>query len=331
MTLPAVRGHERLRAALRATRAQTLLFVGPEGVGRRTVARWYAALLNCAAATPGAPGAEPCGRCDSCRRFALGDHPDHREVAPRATTARGRARRRPELVIDQLVPRPRGEPEPLSRWLEARPAYRWRVGVIDHAETLNASAGNAFLKMLEEPPSWAVIVLVAPSPQAVLPTIASRAVALRFGAVDTSAYPDLGDHPAHRLGRVGELELARRDPAGYEALRDAARAYAAALPGTLEEALEASDALEKAWSNAGAAGDDDTDASGSAGRLGDELRERLRALPAPLYAAALEELDRCEEALGAYATPSLAVHVLTLELRALLRRGGIRELGPRGG
>lgn len=309
MSRLAVHGHERVREALRATTAHTLLFVGPEGVGRRAVARWYAALRNCAA-----DGAEPCGRCESCRLFEGDGHPDHREVSPKATTRTGRAKRRPEIVIDQLVPRKHGDPDPLSRWLEARPAFRRRVGVIDHAETLNAAAANAFLKMLEEPPGWATIVLVAPSPQAVLPTIASRSAVLRFGAVDTRAYEELAGHPGHRLGRIGELERARREPDAFRARLDAVGGYLAALPGSLEEALEAADALEKAWS---AERDE---------QVADLLRERLRVLPGPLYAEAAEGLERCEEALAAYASPTVALQVLTLELRAALRRGGVREL-----
>lgn len=315
MNASGVRGHDAARAVLRALDAHTLLFVGPDGVGRRRVARWYARLRNC-----GASGDEPCGRCPSCRAFADDRHPDYREVGPRETTARGRSKRDPEIVIDQLVARPQGEPDPLGPWLERRPAYRLRVGVIDRAETLTQAAANAFLKMLEEPPSYARIVLIAPSPQALLPTIASRAAVVRFGtvALDPEAYPDLPGHPALRLGQYGALERARADADGYAAARDSVTSYLRALPRGLEEALEAADGFEKSWL---AAGD----------LVPSLLREGLRGAPVSVQAEASDALDRCADALAAYAAAGLAVQVLTLELRALLRAAGVRDLGSGSG
>ena len=297
MSQVAVRGHEQVLAALREIGSSSLLFVGPEGVGRRTAARWYAALLNCQAPA----GSRPCFECDSCRRFETG-HPDYREVAAKATTASGRQSRRQEIKIGQLVPRP-GEEDPLSAWLEQRPAFRRRVGVIDGAEKLTAAAANAFLKMLEEPPSYATIILIAPSPQAVLPTIASRCAVLRFAPVDTEGLAFPG-HPAHRLGRPGPLLLPRE---GSETLQAEVEGYFEALHGDLEGSLAAADRLAERWQE-----------GGWGQELVEMLRENFRRLPPQLRPVADDLLLQCEEAIAGYSAANLALRVMTLELRSLL-------------
>ena len=295
---PALRGHEAQRELLKALRAQALLFVGPSRVGRRQVARWYAAWLNCER-----PEDAPCGSCGSCRLLAADAHPDYREVAPAALTSSGRLSRRPEIRIGQLVPREgENEDEALSRWLEARPQFRQRVGVIDGAESLNLSAANAFLKMLEEPPAHARIVLVAPSTEAVLPTLASRCVVLRFGTVPSGP----SQHPAARLGRYGELARAAAEPERFAEDEDTVKSYLRALEQGLEAAFEAADALEKRWLADGPFA------------LDDLLLAHLSAWPPARYAAAADALARCQHALASYAAPALAFQVLTLELREIL-------------
>lgn len=294
----AVTGHTAQQETLRKLSAHTLLFTGPAGVGRRQIARWYAAYLNCLKAGP-----EPCGTCESCRLMTLGQHPDLFEVSPRTQTSTGRRARRPEIRIAQLVPRGKedaGDP-PLSRWLEARPQFKKRVGVIDSADTMNVSAANAFLKMLEEPPAHAVIILIAPSAQAVLPTIASRSVPVRFGTLDLSQ----SDHPTARLGRLGDIAVAQANPESFEELQGVINDYINALPKGLEAAFEAADALEKVW------------ASDTPFNLSDLLLAQLSRWSPSRYAAAAKALSDFEEALEAYAAPSLAVQVLTLELREI--------------
>jgi len=294
-------GHEQVQALLRGLRAHTLLFVGPPRVGRRLVARWYAALLNCQQ-----PEHSPCGVCESCRLFEEDTHPDYHELAPVSETKTGRRSRRPQLRIGDLVRREDGPERPLSSWLEARPRFHKRVGVIDGADTLSEAAANAFLKFLEEPPSYAVIILIAPSVESVLPTIVSRSAPVRFGAVEASiATPE--PHPAARLGRAGELLTAAAYPDVFSAQLSVIHSYLLALEKGLEEALEKADALEKAWSEEARFG------------VAELLRARLSEWPSGAYAAGLAALERCEEALEAYASPGVAVQVLTLELREILR------------
>jgi DNA polymerase III subunit delta' len=308
-----VLGHEQALAGLaalyRGDGPHTLLLAGPEGIGRRPVARWLAAFLNCQDASP---AARPCGRCSSCLALAASRHPDVREIGPLRITHAGRSRRRPEITIDQLVRRPQGDAEPLGPWLLVRPHHRRRVGIIDHAESLTAGAANAFLKMLEEPPAWAVVVLVATGPEALLPTVASRCVIVRLGAVDVSAFAELEPHPALRLGLPGPLLLARRQPPRFAAAKRAADDLMACLHGDLESALDAAERLAKSAEESASGADGDGVSPLTL------LRERLRDLPPGRYAAALDALERCESALAAYANTGLAFTTLALELRGVV-------------
>ena len=305
MTPAALVGHEAQRELLQQLGAHTLLFTGPAGVGRRQVARWYAALLNCQGRRADDP--EPCAACQSCQLFAAETHPDYREVSPRAQTSSGKRSRRPEIRIAQLVPRAGEDPAdpPLSRWLETRPQFRRRVGVIDDAHTLTVGAANAFLKMLEEPPSRALIILIAPSAQAVLPTIASRAAPVRFGTLPEQS---ASAHPAARLGRLGDTRILEAHPETFTDIHSVITDYVSALPKGLEAAFEAADALEKSW------------LAESPFDLSDLLLAQFSAWSPAHYRAASEILSDFEAALAAYAAPSLAVQVMTLELRKALSR-----------
>lgn len=308
-------GHSRTLQALQELWAggqgpRTLLFAGPESVGRRPTARWLAAYVNCAK-----PAEAPCGVCESCRLLAAGAHPDLKEVTPALTTGSGRAKRSLEIRIDQLVPRERSEPEPLGPWLLTRPRFNVRVGIIDHAEAMNAAAANSLLKLLEEPPAWALVILIAPGPEAVLPTVASRSSTVRFSPVSPEEFATLPgvapDHPAVRLGQPGILLAAESDAraAGSDAARAAALALLDSLDGDLEGTLQAAEELAATLGS----GDAETGGSGALAWLRHSLRLRSPAG----YAAALDAVEACEEALTHYAQASLASTVLALELRRI--------------
>lgn len=295
-----------LRALLaRESRApRTLLFAGPDGVGRRALARWFAALRDCEARLD-----DPCGRCAACRDHLPGPDgepraEDYREIGPATTTRDGKAARRPNLRIDQLVPRERGDPDPLGPWLQRPPRFRHRVAVIDHAETLTDEAANAFLKTLEDPPSHATIVLVAAGPDALLPTVASRCTTVRL--LPAEAPPEvrerLAPHPSLRLGRPGAWRAALARPQATEARRVAVERFLRALDGDLAAAFEAADVLAEAWPT----GDDEVPGL---------LREAWRALGPDAYLAGDAAVVALERAWGAYAHRDLALRAWVLRLR----------------
>ncbi|OYT72178.1 MAG: DNA polymerase III subunit delta' [Chloracidobacterium sp. CP2_5A] len=151
---------EALRRGLRAGRLpSSLLFGGPEGVGKRPFALAVAQALNC----PVAP-AEGCGECRSCWRIERGEHPDVRLVAPDGAQIKiGQAREAIQFVV--------------SAPFEGRR----RVLIVERADAFNAAAANALLKTLEEPPAHAQIILVSARPDALPATIRSRCPMVRFG------------------------------------------------------------------------------------------------------------------------------------------------------
>lgn len=287
---------------------RTLLFAGPGGVGRRDAARWLAAYVNCTAGSE-----RPCGECESCRLFTAGGHPDLKEVGPAAVTGTGRAKRSLEIRIDQLVPRERGEAEPLGPWLLTRPRFAVRVSVIDHAESMNAAAANSLLKLLEEPPAWALIVLVAPGPEALLPTVASRAVTVRFRPLAPDEMVRFGSaaqgHPAATLGLPGVLLGMDGEATGLD---DEARNAALGLIDATSQDLMATFEAAEVFAEALTSG-----AGGGLGAVG-WLRHTLREQAPHRYAAAMAAVEECEAALEHYAQASLAATVLALRLRQVL-------------
>lgn len=163
MTFRDILGHdrvlERLRRSLAVGRvAHAYLFVGPEGVGKATVARAFAAALTC----PEEPG-EGCGGCPSCRRLKAATHPDSHVVEPDGQ----------EVKIEQV--------RDLQKALAYRPAMaRCAVAILPQAERLTLQAANALLKTLEEPPGETVLVLVAPTASLLPPTVVSRCELVSF-------------------------------------------------------------------------------------------------------------------------------------------------------
>ena len=154
------------RAVARDTLPPTLLFVGPDGVGKRLVALGLAQVENCRSrgSTP-THDLDACGECPTCRRIARGSYPDVPLIVPGETGS---------ITIDPI------------RHVIGEAGYRpfegqRRVVIIADADRVVTPAQNALLKILEEPPDSTRFVLVTARPDLLLPTVRSRCQRLNFG------------------------------------------------------------------------------------------------------------------------------------------------------
>lgn len=168
------------------------LLCGPAGSGKRTLARILAAALQCTAENV------PCGHCHPCRKVFSGTHPD---------------------VITVDDPEKKTVYVDLIRQLQAdvyiRPNEgRHKVYLIPRAQDMNESAQNALLKLIEEPPSYAVFLLLTDHAEKLLPTVRSRCAELRLEPVARQeALPWLQARFPDRT--VQDLEAACLRSSGY--------------------------------------------------------------------------------------------------------------------
>ncbi len=150
-------GQEQIIKLLRKSLAEdtlnhALLFTGPAGTGKETLAFLLAQAVNCREEEK-----PPCGKCLSCRKTMSLNHPDVRLIIKEGTGIR----------INQIRAL---KQESLSQPYEGRK----KVVIIRDAEDMSLAAANSFLKTLEEPPPYMVFILLSGRPQALLPTIKSR-------------------------------------------------------------------------------------------------------------------------------------------------------------
>ena len=182
---------------IRGPAPHAVLLVGPDGVGKTTLALDLAAGLLCTAA----PADRPCRECRACRLVDSGGHADLHRLGPDGP---GR-----QVVIGGSDARYRGVRDLIGE-LALMPAEGGRrVAIIEGAERMNEDAQSALLKTLEEPPSGVTIILCADGEAHLLPTVRSRCFRVRLGLVgprDIEAIitdHDLADPPtAARLGRL---------------------------------------------------------------------------------------------------------------------------------
>jgi DNA polymerase III subunit delta' len=180
-----------------------MLFSGPRGVGKFTLARMFAQAANCEQLRD-----DFCGACDTCRRIGLLAEMQplialglaHRGERPDAATVE-----RVPLLIEThpdvwvVVPDPVRPKDPVARpvlrvgQLRAiqraayfKPQGRRRVFIVDGAETMRMDLSGIFLKILEEPPESATLILLAPNPFQLLPTIRSRCLQFSFAPLAMS-------------------------------------------------------------------------------------------------------------------------------------------------
>jgi DNA polymerase-3 subunit delta' len=199
---------EILKRAIEQNRLpHAMIFAGPSGVGKCTLALLVAKYLNCLSPLPG----RACGTCPVCRRIAavldsrhleceslkgeghcgtcancrtrMGCHPDVRIIQPQKST----------ITIDQI--------RDLIGEIAFQPLEaRFRVVILDPAEQMRIEAHNSMLKTLEEPPSRTIIILVTTNPYMLLETIRSRSRLLQFGEISQ----DKIEHKLQDEGRSAE-------------------------------------------------------------------------------------------------------------------------------
>ncbi len=151
-----------------------------------------------AAAVCRSPSDQPCGVCRACRKAAAGIHPDIVTLR-RLEDSKGRPRR--EIVVDQI--------RAMAADAVVLPNESERkVYLIEDADTMNVSAQNAALKLLEEPPAGVIFLLCAVNPQQLLPTVRSRCAEV---LVNGAAAPE--DEESAKLAESFVAAVARGDPA----------------------------------------------------------------------------------------------------------------------
>lgn len=167
-------GHQRQvryleRVLARGTFAHAYLFHGPEAVGKRALTLEFARALLCAA--PQAQSLGGCGSCEDCQLVLEARHPDLIPLSFDQPLVAGKQER--EIGIENIHELQRRLS--LSAWRGGR-----KVVIIDQAEALSRDAQSSLLKILEEPDEKTVFFLIARSPDALLATVRSRALAMRF-------------------------------------------------------------------------------------------------------------------------------------------------------
>ena len=220
---------ERFRRSVQLGRLpSTFLFVGPDGIGKRTFALRLAQALLCETnpekdfrshqdfgSLTVETALEPCGVCSACQQVAASTHPDLLLVAKPADKSFIPL----ELLIGDDEHRNR---EGLCHDISLKPFCGGRkVAIIDDADYFNQEGANCLLKTLEEPPPKSVIILIGTSEQRQLPTIRSRSQIVRFRPLPIAV--------VERLLLEKEIVSDPAEAAALAALSDGSLAQAAEL------------------------------------------------------------------------------------------------------
>ena len=210
------------------------LISGQPGIGKATLAFRFARWLLAGAATPdlSLPETHPV-----FRRVAAGTHPDLFTIERRINEKTDKLQ---SVIVIETVR------EAIQFMHHTAAEGGWRVVIIDGAETMNPQTANALLKILEEPPPRAILLLVSAAPGRLLPTIRSRCRALPLaGLADDSVEQLLADY-APDLGRPERMQLAQLAEGSIGTALNLAAEGGLSLAGLVDEALSAAVAPERA-------------------------------------------------------------------------------------
>lgn len=158
-------GNEKVKEYLNSTIenkniSHSFIFVGKPGIGKKQFAHQYAEMIMCL--QDGKCDGNSV-KCDSCIKFEGNANPDYAEITPDGKT----------LKIEQIR-------NLQARIVEKTITSRRKVYVIDDADLMSEESQNCLLKTLEEPPEYAVIILIVSNESRILPTIKSRCVIIKF-------------------------------------------------------------------------------------------------------------------------------------------------------
>lgn len=210
-----------IRTLRDGTYVHAYLITGPEGIGKRTLARLMAQHLLCTAK----PACRPCGECPACLQVRHGNHPDVLEVAVGGPLATSDDVKNKSKVISV------GQIRNAMRLVSQHTFTGGNKVVIVHgAEKMRQEAANAFLKTLEEPPAGTVFLLLSDAPELLLDTIVSRCRAMKMRPwddayirsvlTDRGVAPDVAQRAVMVCGGSIGRALAVAGDADYWALRD---------------------------------------------------------------------------------------------------------------
>ncbi|MBQ8550720.1 MAG: DNA polymerase III subunit delta' [Clostridia bacterium] len=173
----------RVAAFQRGKLPHAIMLEGERGLGKHTLAQHIASIAVCQGASA------PCGECRGCHLCGVGSHPDVVTVSPDGK----------QLTVDKI--RALRQNAYLKPTLCDRKVY-----IVECADTMNNSAQNALLKVLEEPPTGVVFILLVDSADSMLPTVRSRCITL-------SLTPPSRDEAAEYIASVTDKSAAEIDTA----------------------------------------------------------------------------------------------------------------------
>jgi DNA polymerase III subunit delta' len=177
-----------LNRALESGRlAHAYLFIGPEGVGKATAARFMAAALFCRNEIASAP----CRQCAGCLKFSSNNHPDFYHIQPHGAV----------IKIDQV--------RELKKIMSFPPLESGqRIVLLEDAHTMRREAANCLLKLLEEPPPDNLLLLTAEESEPLLPTILSRCQVIPFRSLPPAIASEILMRMDRSLDQAGARSLA---------------------------------------------------------------------------------------------------------------------------
>ena len=202
-------GHEKVKNVLMSSVmgervGHAYIFEGPEGVGRLTTAKAFAKVLLCENSSEG----EACGGCKSCSMCDSDNHPDVQVITNQTYDESKKSK---DVLVDTI--------RNMKKDVYIKPfSAERKIYIIPRADTMNLHAQNSLLKVLEEPPEYCTIILIAENSNQFLPTILSRAVSIRFFPLSAAMvedylsrqYPSLGEQvgaiAAMSGGCIGKAE-----------------------------------------------------------------------------------------------------------------------------